>query len=90
MALTNEDLQAIATLVNNAVTSAKDEILESVHTSKMELYKEIVICEKDIESIKDQMSKVNVLYLKEDTTKTLMENIQQLELRISELEKKIS
>lgn len=48
MALTNDDLQAIGALFTNAITSAKDEILESVHTSKMDLYKEIVICEKKI------------------------------------------
>lgn len=48
MALTNDDLQAIGALFTNAITSAKDEILESVHTSKMDLYKEIVICEKNI------------------------------------------
>ena len=86
MALTNEDLLAIAKLI----TSAKEEIQSDIHSTKMELYKEIIICEKDIESIKDKMSKVDTLYLKEDTTKILMENVQKLEKRIEELEKKLA
>ncbi len=51
---------------------------EDLHAVKMELYREIVICEKDIDGIKSHMSKVDTLYLKDDVGEILLESFRRL------------
>ena len=66
--------------------ATKDDLKEAIEDAKSELYNEIVLCEKDIDEIKEQMSFFKAAKLEYDNQILFIKKLSNLETRVEKLE----
>lgn len=66
--------------------ATKDDLKEAIEDAKSELYDEIVLCEKDIDEIKEQMSFFKAAKLEYDNQILFIKKLSNLETRVEKLE----
>ena len=66
--------------------ATKDDLKEAIEDAKSELYDEIVLCEKDIDEIKEQMSFFKSAKLEYDNQILFIKKLSNLETRVEKLE----
>ena len=66
--------------------ATKDDLKEAIEDAKSELYNEIVLCEKDIDEIKEQMSFFKAAKLEYDNQILFIKKLSNLETRLEKLE----
>ena len=66
--------------------ATKDDLKEAIEDAKSELYDEIVLCEKDIDEIKEQMSFFKAAKLEYDNQILFIKKLSNLETRVERLE----
>lgn len=66
--------------------ATKDDLKEAIEDAKSELYDEIVLCEKDIDEIKEQMSFFKAAKLEYDNQILFIKKSSNLETRVEKLE----
>ena len=66
--------------------ATKDDLKEAIEDAKSELYNEIVLCEKDIDEIKEQMSFFKAAKLEYDNQLLFIKKLSNLETRVEKLE----
>ena len=83
---TKNDLANFATKddLTNLVT--KDDLREALDDVKNELYHEIILCEKDIDSINEKLSFFNAAKLEYDNQILFIKKLSDLETRVKKLE----
>ncbi|MDR1548408.1 MAG: hypothetical protein LBT06_07465 [Hungatella sp.] len=97
MALTNEDLQSMAALINQTL----DEKLKPITRQGEETFKELMIVEKHVianhDSLKELHTKYDTLLLKADNTDLLLklinrqsEEMDMLKTRVDQLERRMA
>ena len=83
---TKDDLANFATKDDLANFATKDDLKEAIEDAKSELYDEIVLCEKDIDEIKEQMSFFKAAKLEYDNQILFIKKLSNLETRVEKLE----
>ena len=83
---TKDDLASFATKDDLANFATKDDLKEAIEDAKSELYDEIVLCEKDIDEIKEQMSFFKAAKLEYDNQILFIKKLSNLETRVEKLE----
>ena len=83
---TKDDLAIFATKDDLANFATKDDLKEAIEDAKSELYDEIVLCEKDIDEIKEQMSFFKAAKLEYDNQILFIKKLSNLETRVEKLE----
>ena len=83
---TKDDLANFATKDDLASFATKDDLKEAIEDAKSELYDEIVLCEKDIDEIKEQMSFFKAAKLEYDNQILFIKKLSNLETRVEKLE----
>ena len=66
--------------------ATKDDLKEAIEDAKSELYDEFVLCEKDIDEIKEQMSFFKAAKLEYDNQILFIKKLSNLETRVEKLE----
>ena len=82
----NDKLANFATKDDLANFATKDDLKEAIEDAKSELYDEIVLCEKDIDEIKEQMSFFKAAKLEYDNQILFIKKLSNLETRVEKLE----
>lgn len=82
----NDKLSNFATKDDLANFATKDDLKEAIEDAKSELYDEIVLCEKDIDEIKEQMSFFKAAKLEYDNQILFIKKLSNLETRVEKLE----
>lgn len=82
----NDKLANFATKDDLANFATKDDLKEAIEDAKSELYDEIVLCEKDIDEIKEQMSFFKAAKLEYDKQILFIKKLSNLETRVEKLE----
>ena len=83
---TKEDLAGFATKEDLANFATKEDLKEALEDAKNELYDEIILCEKDIDAIKEQLSFFNAARLEYDNQILFIRKLSDLEVRVEKLE----
>lgn len=84
MALTNEDLQAIGALINNAVTNGTNLVLGELDRVEQKIYGHFDKVNQDMQSIRED---IHTTKYSNETVELLLKKVTELEKRIEELER---
>ena len=83
---TKDDLSSFATKDDFASFATKDDLKNALEDAKNELYDEIILCEKDIDAIREQLSFFNAAKLEYDNQMLFIKKLSDLETRVEKLE----